>query len=147
MSSHPTNAEVARRYAEASMRDDLEVMAALRHQDWTTYWPQSGEMVRGSQHFREMADAYPGGRPTVVELERIVGDEDRWVVSAGNTVMRVAGSGDFWWCEWRMRYPDNAIYHCVSLMELRDSLVWREVVYWASPFDAPSWRSEWVEHS
>jgi hypothetical protein len=57
----------------------------------------------------------------------------------------VAGSGDFWWCEWRMRYPDGVVYHCVSLMELRDEKIWREVVYWASPFDAPSWRSEWVE--
>ena len=30
-------------------------------------------------------------------------------------------------------------------MELRDGQVYREVVYWAVPFDAPSWRSPWVD--
>ena len=74
----------------------------------------------------------------------MVGAEDRWVVSPGNTVMRVIGSGDFWWAEWRMTYPDGSTWICVDLMELHEGKVYREVVYWALPFDAPSWRAPWV---
>jgi len=28
-----------------------------------------------------------------------------------------------------------------------DGLVYREVVYWAPPFEAPDWRAQWVEHA
>ena len=70
--------------------------------------------------------------------------EDRWVVTPSNTVVRVAGSGDFWWGEWRMTYPDGQVYLCVDLLELRDGRICRETVYWAPPFDAPDWRRPFV---
>ena len=60
-------------------------------------------------------------------------------------MVMVAGSGDFWWSEWRVTYPDGEHYLCVDLVELRDGKVWRETVYWATPFDAPAWRSPWVD--
>jgi len=43
-----------------------------------------------------------------------------------------------------MTYPDGRHYLCVQLIELRDDAVWRETVYWAEPFEAPDWRSQWV---
>jgi hypothetical protein len=93
-----------------------------------------------------IADHYPGGRP-IVELSRLVGSEDRWVVTPSNTVLKVAGSGDFWWGEWMMTYPDGQNYHVVDLIELRDGLVHRETVYWAPPFEAPDWRRQYVERA
>ena len=57
---------------------------------WTT---QSGEHVHGSEAFAEIVRNYPGGKPRT-EVTRIVGAEDRWVMTAGNTLMRIAGSGD-----------------------------------------------------
>ena len=57
------------------------------------------------------------------------------------------GSGDFWWSEWRVTYPDGGVYLVVELLELRDGLVYRETVYWASPFEAPDWRAPWVERA
>ncbi len=140
----PTNEDVARDYAAAASRFDLDEMARLRHPDWQARWPQSGERVIGTDNYRRIVEAYPGGRPTA-EIERVVGAEDRWVVTAGNTVQQIVGSGDFWWSEWRMTYPDGRLYHCVELLELRDHLVWRETVYWPEPFTAPDWRSRWVE--
>lgn len=139
----PTNQEIARHYAEAASRFDLEAMSALRHPDWQAAWPQSGERVIGNENYRRIVSAFPGG-PPVSEIRRIVGAEDRWVVTPANTVQQIAGSGDFWWTEWRMTYPDGRTYHCVELLELHDGLVWRETVYWAEPFGAPDWRSRWV---
>ena len=144
MGERPTNEEVVRRYARASAENDVDALAALRHPDWMVEWPQSGEHVHGSDAFAEIVRNYPGGTPRA-EVSRIVGAEDRWVMTAGNTIMRVVGSGDFWWCEWRMTYPDGVVYLCVDLLELLDGRVHRETVYWAPPFEAPDWRAPWVD--
>ena len=144
MGNPVTNEEVVRRYLETSASKDFGALASLRHPDWQSLWPQSGERVVGHAHWAEMAQSYPGGEPEV-SLDRLVGSEDRWIVTPGNTVARVAGTGDFWWGEWRMRYPDGKVYQCVALLELRDGLVWRETVYWAEPFDPPDWRRQLVE--
>ena len=144
MSDRPTNEAIVRRYAASSAGNDLEELARLRHPDWSVEWPQSGERVHSTESFAAIVEAYPGGRPRV-EVSRIVGSEDRWVLTPGNTMLRVGGSGDFWWSEWRMTYPDGQEYQVVDLIELRDGLVHRETVYWAPPFEAPDWRRPFVE--
>ena len=144
MSDRQTNEAIVRRYATSSASNDLDELARLRHPDWTVEWPQSGERVHSSESFASIVDAYPGGHPHV-EVSKIIGSEDRWVVTPGNTVLRVAGGGDFWWSQWRMTYPDGQEYQVVELIELRDGLVHRETVYWAPPFDAPDWRRPFVE--
>ena len=141
--SATTNEEIVRLYAEASARNDQAALAALRHPQWEALWPQSGERVIGHENFAEIAHRYPGGTPSI-ELDRLVGAEDRWVLTPGNTVARIVGSGDFWWGEWRMTYPDGKVYHCVTLLQLRDGRIWRETVYWAEPFSAPDWRRAFV---
>jgi hypothetical protein len=138
-----TNEEIARRYAEAASRLDVDAMSAIRHPEWQAVWPQSGERIITDVNYRRIVDNYPGGYPTS-EIERVVGASDQWVVTPSNTVQLIAGSGDFWWSEWKMTYPDGRRYFCVELMELRDGLVWRETVYWAEPFEAPDWRAGWV---
>ena len=144
MGKNLTNEAVVGRYAAASARNDLEELEQLRHPDWTVDWPQSGERVHSSESFAEIVKNYPGGRRKA-EVSRIVGSEDRWVVTPSNTVVQVAGSGDFWWSEWMMTYPDGELYHVVDLIVLRDGLVHRETVYWAPPFAAPDWRRPFVE--
>ena len=144
MSEPLSNEAIVEAYAVACGGNDLEAMQRLRHPDWYVEWPQSGEVVRGHESFAAIADNYPGGPPRV-ELQRLSGSEDRWVVTPGNTVLRVAGTGDFWCGEWRMTYPDGQTYHVVDLIELRDGQVYRERVYWATPFEAPDWRRPYVE--
>ena len=139
-----TNEECVRLYAAASAAHDLDALPSLRHPDWMVSWPQSGEVVHGSQAFAEIISNYPGGAPAV-EVTRIIGSEDQWVVTPANTAMRVAGSGDFWWSEWRITYPNGDVYLVVDLLELRGGLIYHETVYWAAPFEAPAWRAPWVE--
>jgi hypothetical protein len=138
-----TNEECVRQYAAASAAHDIAALTALRHPDWMVVWPQSGERVLGSRDWAEIIANYPGGAPKA-EVTRVVGAEDRWVVTPGNTVVQIAGSGDFWWSEWRLTYPNGDVYLVVDLLELRDGLVHRETVYWAAPFEAAAWRAPWV---
>ena len=143
MAERLTNEEIVRRYAAASAASDVEATAALRHPDWMVEWPQSGERVVSQAAFAEIVRNYPGGAPKTIAT-RIVGSEDRWVVTPGNTLIRVAGSGEAWWCEWRTSYPDGVTYLCIDLIQLRDGRVFREIVYWAPVFEAPEWRASWV---
>lgn len=141
-----TSEETVRQYAEATVAFDLPTLTRLRHPDWMVVWPQSGERVRGTENFAEIIRNYPGGTP-ITEVTRVIGAEDRWVVTPGNTVLKVVGSGDFWWAEWRVTYPDGKVYLAVTLIELRDGLVAKETTYWAAPFEAPAWRAPWVERT
>jgi SnoaL-like domain len=138
-----TNEEIVERYIRAVVEDDSDEAERLRDPGWTAEWPQSGEQVVGSADFRAIQDHYPGGRPTA-RVQRLIGLEDRWVMTPANTVIRVAGSGDHWWFEYLMRYPDGIDYSCISLLELRSGKVVREIVYWAVPYEAPAWRAQWV---
>jgi len=141
-----TNEAIVESYAVACGMNDIPALTRVRHPDWSVVWPQSGERVVSHESWVAIAEQYPGGRPTV-ELSRLVGSEDRWVVTPGNTVLKVAGSGDFWWGEWMMTYPDGQTYHVVDLIELRDGMIHRETVYWAPPFEAPDWRRQYVERA
>ena len=141
-----TNEEVVREYAAAAAANDLETLSALRHPDWVTVWPQSGERVVGNDAFAAVVEGYPGGKPTTV-VDRVVGAEDRWVVTAGQHRRPRLGQRRPLVGGWGMTYPDGLVYHCIDLIELRDGLVRRETVYWAPPFEAPEWRAPFVDRS
>jgi hypothetical protein len=139
-----TNEEVVRSYARASAEGDLETLARLRHPDWIVEWPQTGERVRGSGNYDTVVQSYPGGQPKT-RVTRVVGSEDRWVMTPANTAVRMAGEGDAWWGEWAMTYPDGSDWYCIDLIELKDGAIFRETVYWAPPLAPPEWRASYVE--
>ena len=140
----PSNEQVVRRYVEAVVANDDNVLASLRHPDWSVEWPQSGERVRGHANDRAIIENWPGGRPTA-HPNRVVGAEDRWVMTPSFTVQRVVGSGDFWWAAGTVAYPDGSMWFFAALLELRDSTLLRETWYYAPPSEAPAWRAQWVE--
>jgi len=140
----PSNEEIVRSYWLARGKHDHATVSSLRHADWTVEWPQSGELVRGDANDQRIMDEYPGGEPHF-DTTRIVGSEDRWVATPSFTLARVVGSGDFWWGDGIGTYPDGSRWYIVSLVEIRDGKIWREVAYFAPPLDPPEWRSAYVE--
>jgi len=97
---------------------------ALRHDDVVIDIPQSGERIRGRDNMRAMQDAYPG--PPQFTLRRIVGSGKVWIVEL---------TGDY----------NGRIYHVANILEFRDGKIARETRYYAEPFEAPTWRAQWVE--
>ena len=75
-----SNDEVVHAYVRALTVDDAEALSKLRDPGWILEYPQSGERIRGHANERAIADNDPGGLPDV-DPARIVGSEDRWVVS------------------------------------------------------------------
>jgi hypothetical protein len=136
--------EVVERYMRA-MPGDFDTLAALRHPDFVLEFPQSGEVIRGHENWQAAHQRYADVES---ETRRVTGSEDRWILSpgfAGFTPTRIVGSGDTFTVESIGTYPGGESYHVISIIELRDGLVFRGRTYFAAPFEAPEWRARWVE--
>jgi hypothetical protein len=90
-------------------------------------YPQSGERIVGRSNLQALRSHHPG-KPS------------------GFKVRRIFGSGDLWITEYVITYQGRASF-TVSIMEFRNGKVVHETQYFADPFDAPSWRSQWVQHT
>jgi hypothetical protein len=112
-----------RQFVEAVNTGDLGVLDAIYHDDVVIHWPQSGEVIHGKKHIRELRQAYP--TPPTATLGRII------------------GSGDLWAIEMLFDY-DGDRFHVVVIHQWRDGLVASETSYYAAPFEPPAWRAKWV---
>lgn len=88
-------------------------------------YPQSGERILGRNNLQALRTHHPG-RPS------------------GFKVSRILGSGDIWITEYTISYVGRSTF-TVSIMEFRDEKVVHETQYFADPFEAPAWRSQWVQ--
>jgi SnoaL-like domain len=112
-------------YSNLSPEEEYEV----RHQDYVMEMPQSGERFRGRENMRafQRARNYHSTPPQSLRLRRVIVKEGLWVVEA------------------IIDYDDGRIFDVVLILELRDGKMWRDRWYFAEPFEAPEWRSQWVE--
>ncbi len=88
-------------------------------------YPQSGERILGRHNLQALRSHHPG-KP------------------AGFEIRRLFGSGDLWITEYMIVYLGRPTY-TVSIMEFKNGKVVHETQYFADPFDAPAWRTQWVE--
>lgn len=132
------------RYSTAVVTFDFDTIEKLQHPDFTERFPQSNELIRGSENFRKVHSNYPGGLPEA-EVRRVSGSEDQWVMTPSYTPMRITGSGDVYTMEGRGVYPDGSEWFSVSVIELKQELIYRVTTYFSPSFEAPEWRAAWVE--
>ena len=117
----------ARRFLTELMSDlNAESGYELRHEDFVMEMPQSGERFRGRENMRAFQEAHPTP-PASLQVRRVLVREGLWVV------------------EGVIDYGDGRVFDVVIISELRDGKMWRDRWYFAEPFEAPEWRSQWVE--
>jgi ketosteroid isomerase-like protein len=116
---------VVRRLIDTLNAKDVGGMDDVFHEDAVMEWPQSGERIVGGDNRRGVYHAFPA-LPTITP-RRMTGDDDLVVAEA------------------TLDYGEGAVYQCVFIFELRDGKIAKETAYWAQPFPAPEWRSQWVE--
>ena len=131
-------------YLRALNSRELDALEGLVDDDFEDLYPQSGERTRGLANLRAISENYPGGYEGR-GLDRVVGAEDRWVLTPAFTVLRIEGTGDTYTGVSRGRYPDGTDWYIVNIAQLRDGKVWRVETFFAQTFEAPAWRSAWVE--
>jgi hypothetical protein len=111
----------------ASASGDLEAEHQIYDDHVLCEYPQSGEMIRGRRNLQALRGYHPG-KPSGFLIRRIVGINDLWIT------------------EYVINYGAT-IVQTVSIMEFQSGRVIHETQYFAEPFEAPAWRSQWVEKS
>ena len=119
-----TNEAVIERLIACINDRNIQVMDELFHDDATMDWPQSRERVRGAANRRAIYSSFPQ-LPTI-------------------TPHRMLSAGDLVIAEATLDYA-GPTYETVFIFELRDGRITKETAYWSEAFEAPEWRSEWVE--
>jgi hypothetical protein len=88
-------------------------------------YSQSGERILGRSNLQALRSPHPG-EPSGFNVKRIVGNCDLWIT------------------EYTITYQGRPAY-TVSIMEFRNGKVVHETQYFADPFEAAAWRSQWVQ--
>jgi hypothetical protein len=107
----------------ASASGDADAEHAIYANDAICDYPQSGERILGRANLQALRSHHPG-KPS------------------GFNVRRILGSGNLWITEYTIDYQGRSSF-TVSIMEFRDNKVIHETQYFADPFPAPAWRSQW----
>jgi SnoaL-like protein len=135
--------EVIDKLYQAANARDWDAIAAHVDPDYIFEMPQSGERVRGIENNREMNENYPG--LPLGEIVRVTGSEDKWVTTPVFTVLKIAGTGDDYIAESRVKYPDGSLWYSVDLFHFRAGKIVRQTAYYAPSLEPAEWRSRWVE--
>ena len=131
------------RFFECLNGRDFDGLREVVHENFVQEWPQFGERIRGLANVRAILEHYPG-LPDI-DVKKVHGSEDRWLLTPSNTLLRVTGTGDQYTTEQLQHYPNGEQWHAVGIFEFRDGKVAKLTNYFAAPFPAPEWRSQWVE--
>src|ERR1700751_1077933 len=108
----------------ASDANDFETEHLVYHEDAVLEYPQSGERTRGRRNIQNQRASQPSKKRFAVR--------------------RIIGSGALWITEFILTYDGKPSY-TVSIMEFSGEKVARETQYFADPFEASTWRAQWVE--
>lgn len=119
------NRATLERTIEAMFRNDWDTVGQAIAADAIVDYPQSGERIVGGQACLTVYRNYPSGSPRY-ELRRITGGPDVFTVEA---------RGDY----------GGEIVYLTSVVEFRDGKIARQTDYFASAFEAPAWRAQWVQ--
>ncbi|HEY9126142.1 MAG TPA: nuclear transport factor 2 family protein [Acidobacteriaceae bacterium] len=110
---------------QASASGDVNAEHDIYADDAICDYPQSGERIFGRANLQALRSHHPG-KPSGFEVRRILGKDDLWIT------------------EYVIHYTEYPAF-TVSIMEFRDGKVIHETQYFADPFEAPSWRTQWVQ--
>ena len=126
------------RFAAAVNARDQQTLRHMFHPEFIAWSPQSGERSIGFDGFWAQMENYPGGVPEMPTLPdaRLLGDDDRWAITPAYTVVPLAAPNEFTILS-TTTYPDGQRWHVVSIVELRDELIYRMEFFFAPELPAP----------
>jgi hypothetical protein len=119
-------------YESGNPQELARSLTEMAAPDMVQEWPQSGERIRGRDNIAAVNEHYEAATGTApsMSLRRILAPGEAWVIEA------------------TIDYGDGVPVSVVSIIETNeDSKISRETDYFASPFEAPEWRRQWVEQA
>ena len=106
--------------------NDFYAVAKLLHDDFILEWPQSREHIRGRDNFAALNTAYPTEGLWHFTINQILGEGDLVVTDVSVT-------------------DGTRIDRVITFSTISDGKIWKQVEFWPEPFEAPTWRTQWVE--
>jgi hypothetical protein len=117
-------------YSSGDLQELTRQLSELAAEDMVQEWPQSGERIRGRDRIMAVNQNYEGATGTAPSM----------------TLRRIVKPGQAWVVEGTIDYGDGTPVSIVSILETdAEGKVTRQTDYFASPFQAPEWRRQWVE--
>jgi hypothetical protein len=117
--------DVLNAHWHASAIGDADAEHDIYADDAVCEYPQSGERILGRANLQALRSHHPGN-------------------PSGFNVRKILGKGDLWITEYIITYQGRPTF-TVSIMEFCNGKVVHETQYFADPFEAPDWRSQWVQ--
>ena len=106
--------------------NNFHAVAELLHDEFTLEWHQSRELIRGRDNFAKINTAYPSNGKWHFNINSIVAEGDIVVTDVSVT--------------------DGVVKdRVITFSTIRDGKIWKQVEFWPEPFEAPEWRSQWVD--
>lgn len=126
MADTETTHRIVTKFWEAMQANDWAAAAVLFADDYVLHWPQSGERIRGAANFVAINSAYPAAGRWRFTVERLVVEGEQAVTD--------------------IVVSDGAVTaRAITFTTVRDGRIASQAEYWPGPFDAPAWRTAWVE--
>jgi uncharacterized protein YwgA len=126
--------EMAARIQQLYEDGDMEAFGKAQYEmsaeDVINEFPQSGERFRGRDKIAAMNQSYSGNTGTAPKM----------------TLRRILKPGEAWVIEGTIDYGDGTPVSAISIIETGpDGKVVKQTDYFANPFEAPAWRSQYTE--
>jgi hypothetical protein len=112
-----------------SIEEFSAALDAAASDDFVEEWPQSGERIRGKATVKKINEGYSTATGTTPNLK----------------LRRIIGEGDVQVVEGTIDYGDGTPVSYVGIAEFKDGKLNKITEYFASPFEAPAWRADFVE--
>src|SRR3712207_5761508 len=98
--------QVVERWVAGMNSGDVDSAVTALHEDVHETYPQSGEEFRGRESIRGLLRHFESRGGAAPAVDRIVGSDDKWVMTPAFSLVRAMGSGDEYAVAGRIRYPN-----------------------------------------
>lgn len=120
------NKQILENFWATMETNDFHAASQLLHDGYTLDWPQSGERIVGRENFAAINTNYPAEGKWHFEINQIVAEGDFVVTDVSVNEGKNTG-------------------RAITFSTIRDGKIWKQIEFWPDPFEAPTWRAQWVE--
>lgn len=121
-----TSKEIVLKFWELMQSNNFYQATEVFSDDFQCFWPQSSELIIGSKNFTKINTEYPVKGKWDFKLNNILED--------GNQVVTDVSVSD-----------ESIQARVISFFTIKNNRIQKIVEFWPDDFEAPEWRSRWVE--
>ncbi|MEW6708872.1 MAG: nuclear transport factor 2 family protein [Candidatus Riflebacteria bacterium] len=119
--------EIILGYWQAMQANDFKAAAnEFFSEDFTLFWPQSGELISGRENFASINQNYPCHGEWKFKINSLIVEGDQAVTDVEVT--------------------DGVIKaRAITFHQVANGLIIKQIEFWPDSFSAPEWRQNWVQ--